>query len=517
MVQIGVWKGINLDGGGSTQLVSRPLGEFETQLINSPEFGSARPVVNGLGVYTNAPQGQLKDFLIRGSEELFIREREAYNLRGYDQFFNPLDMSAMAWKWSVSDPIGAFEGNVLVPSNSGKATITVSNDSISKKIDVNVIGRSDINALTIAASSGVLAEGATYTLPVTVELRDGSKRLVPAQSIDWEFLGFGGAFKDNVLTVEHLGNHGMGHLIARYDGFSTMTTFMQGKESHWADFETMVQPVSFSGYPAQVSGTVSTGTMNETMDPLNQSAILQYDVSDAAGTRAAYVRFNSPQLEGKPFEMKLNVYGDNSYNWLRAEFIDGEGQIARVDLSREINWNGWKRVRADLSKLKHPLQLRSIYVVNPEERQEEREVSGMIAIDDITFLYPNELPRIITPKIQLTLNSKELTVDGFKRELDQAPVIVNSTTLVPIRFIVDALGGYVDWNNTEKKATLYKNEHLIDLWVDQTDFTINGRRTTAAVPPTVINYRTMVPLRLISKNFGWKVEWDNMTKTITLQ
>src|SRR5690606_17335460 len=54
MVAIGVWKGINLDGGGSTQMVARPLGETEPVLANELEQGVARRVVNGLGVYTHA-------------------------------------------------------------------------------------------------------------------------------------------------------------------------------------------------------------------------------------------------------------------------------------------------------------------------------------------------------------------------------------------------------------------------------------------------------------------------------
>lgn len=61
MTKVGVWKGMNLDGGGSTTMVNRPLAEMNTQLTFNTEYGTTqRSIVNSLGVFSTAPQGSLK-------------------------------------------------------------------------------------------------------------------------------------------------------------------------------------------------------------------------------------------------------------------------------------------------------------------------------------------------------------------------------------------------------------------------------------------------------------------------
>lgn len=63
MTSVGVWKGMNLDGGGSTTMVTRPLGEQTAGLTFNTEYGTEqRQVVNTLGVFSTAPVGKLKGF-----------------------------------------------------------------------------------------------------------------------------------------------------------------------------------------------------------------------------------------------------------------------------------------------------------------------------------------------------------------------------------------------------------------------------------------------------------------------
>lgn len=36
------------------------------------------------------------------------------------------------------------------------------------------------------------------------------------------------------------------------------------------------------------------------------------------------------------------------------------------------------------------------------------------------------------------------------------------------------------------------------------------------VPTQVVNGRTMVPLRFLANAFGWELAWDNVTRTVTV-
>jgi hypothetical protein len=58
---------------------------------------------------------------------------------------------------------------------------------------------------------------------------------------------------------------------------------------------------------------------------------------------------------------------------------------------------------------------------------------------------------------------------------------------------------------------------LIDIWVGKVDFIINGKTTASPAAPQIIHTRTMVPLRVLSEKLGWKVTWDDKTKSILLE
>ncbi|WP_167330769.1 phosphodiester glycosidase family protein, partial [Paenibacillus sonchi] len=104
MANIGVWKGMNLDGGGSTTMVDRPLAETSATLTFNTEYGTEqRSIVNGLGVYTSAPKGEVKGIKISGSTVLLIGQKATYSLKGYDTYYNPIDVAAGNPSWTASN------------------------------------------------------------------------------------------------------------------------------------------------------------------------------------------------------------------------------------------------------------------------------------------------------------------------------------------------------------------------------------------------------------------------------
>ncbi len=152
MIQAGIWNGLNLDGGGSTQMVARPLGEFQTKVVNQTEYGSERKVVNGLGVYSTAPKGEVSGLFVSGPSQVLIGEQVGFQLKAYDQYYNPVNVKDIKQTWSSSNPIGQFQGNVFIPTQTGTTTLTVTSGQGSKSIDIEVIGRDQINDMRIASN-----------------------------------------------------------------------------------------------------------------------------------------------------------------------------------------------------------------------------------------------------------------------------------------------------------------------------------------------------------------------------
>ena len=147
--------------------------------------------------------------------------------------------------------------------------------------------------------------------------------------------------------------------------------------------------------------------------------------------------------------------------------------------------------------------------------------AGNKATKTITVVYK--------PKTVITLqpDNPYMTVNGVQQEIDPGrgtkPVIIPKwgRTVVPIRAIVEALGGTIEWDGTERKVTINFNGTVIELWIDKPQARVNGEMkwidpNNHDVKPIIINSRTMLPLRFVAESLGCTVQWDAATRTITI-
>ena len=131
----------------------------------------------------------------------------------------------------------------------------------------------------------------------------------------------------------------------------------------------------------------------------------------------------------------------------------------------------------------------------------------------------------ISITIVLQIGNPNIKVNNEARSIDEQgtkPVIKNNRTLVPIRAIVEALGGTIAWDGTERKVTITLKNTTIELWIGKNAAKVNGINTlidssNPKVVPEIINSRTMLPLRFVTENLGCNIQWDGMTKTITIK
>ncbi|TXK80960.1 stalk domain-containing protein [Paenibacillus sp. N3.4] len=515
MISAGVWKGMVLDGGGSTQMVSRPLGDVDPKLVNKTQNGNQRAVVNGLGVYSTAPKGQLKGLILKGQNVLFMNESSAYLFKAYDEYYNPMAVDSVVPVWSTSTANGSFKDNIFTPTLIGKTQIMAKSGNGTATMDVEVIGRDQIASMKFSVGSFSVTEGGDFKLPLSVTTKSGVTRDLPPSSATWELSGIKGSVKDGVLHVDSASGSQAAQVIARYDGYSTMVTLPVGQEKVWYDLDHNAVMTTGDKYPVEVISSV-----NIVQENGNKNLEISYDFTKGQGNKAAYARFNGTsgaQIAGEPQFITARIFGDNSFNWVRAEVVDGDGKLNYVSLTDNMNWTGWRKMTADLSDLKFPITIKSVYVVNPTNGQDERAAKGKINIDDISFIYKGQLAALPKSTVKLTVNKKQATINNKSTTLEQAPTIVNGNTLVPLRFVTEALGGDVKWDDKERKVTVLRGDKLIDLWIDQTDLLVNGDRVTAEVAPKIMNNVSMVPLRLISEKLGFKVGWEPKNQGISLE
>jgi photosystem II stability/assembly factor-like uncharacterized protein len=132
-----------------------------------------------------------------------------------------------------------------------------------------------------------------------------------------------------------------------------------------------------------------------------------------------------------------------------------------------------------------------------------------------------------TVTVVLCVGDPMMYIDGVGQEIDPGrgttPVIVPEwgRTVVPIRAIVESLGGVVSWDGMERRVTINFGDALIELQVDNPKARVSGSEKwidpdNHDVKPTIINSRTMLPLRFVAENLGATVSWDGTTKAITM-
>ena len=110
-------------------------------------------------------------------------------------------------------------------------------------------------------------------------------------------------------------------------------------------------------------------------------------------------------------------------------------------------------------------------------------------------------------------------LDGVRMSFDVDPIIVKGSTLVPMRAIFEALGATLTtWNPTTQTVTAQRNQTEFIYTIGDTYAIINGWKVdTSSTPGITKDYRTLVPLRMVSESLGAQVNYDGPTKTITIQ
>jgi hypothetical protein len=151
---------------------------------------------------------------------------------------------------------------------------------------------------------------------------------------------------------------------------------------------------------------------------------------------------------------------------------------------------------------------------------EATDGAGNTSTTRLTVAY-KPIPVVTSMTIQLTIGRYWMYVDGTALKLDSAPLIRHSRTMVPIRAIVEAIGGAISWDAVARKVTIVHKGTTIELWIGKNLARVNGKAAAidpndVRVIPFIVNGRTMLPLRFVAETLGLDVEWDGILRRVTL-
>lgn len=391
LLGLGAYDAINMDGGGSTEMIIRDIGDKDFTIANTPSSGFERRIVNGLGVKNTSKVTSLESIIVETDDtNIFTNTSRDFIVKGYDKNYNPLDIDIEDIRWSASGVDGYFNDNTFYPSTSGKGEISASYKGKSASIDINVL--SNPIKLEVTPTRIFVDTDSEVALSANAIDSDGYSAKINIKDLLWSIPeGLGEIVGSTFHSSDKSGNN---IITATFNNLNAYIQVANGyEEVVLNDFETMNG--EFLAYPNEVKGSYSLSSNSK--EGLSSGKI-GYDLSNTDASRAAYLVFNNNgiSMEEKPEKIGMWVYGNRGNNhWLRGRVTDANGVAFNIDFSRDIDWSGWKFVEANIPRgAVAPLSLERIYVVEIDPMKKD---TGYILLDNITGFYKTgftkELPK----------------------------------------------------------------------------------------------------------------------------
>lgn len=110
----------------------------------------------------------------------------------------------------------------------------------------------------------------------------------------------------------------------------------------------------------------------------------------------------------------------------------------------------------------------------------------------------------------------KVSLDGEYLAFDVPPQIINGRTMVPLRTIFEALGAEVEWDGNARTVSASKSNKFIVCTEGSTTMYVNDEAFSMDVAPTIIDGRTLVPARFVAQALDCKVDWDGTTRTVKI-
>lgn len=116
--------------------------------------------------------------------------------------------------------------------------------------------------------------------------------------------------------------------------------------------------------------------------------------------------------------------------------------------------------------------------------------------------------------------AKEVKIEIDGKEMvpkDMPAVIIDGRTMLPMRQIAQELGCEVNWNEAAKQIYVMRGSDIIVFTVDSKTGYENGKEFTMDVPATIVNDRTMLPVRALADALHLNIKWDDPNRIVSIQ
>jgi hypothetical protein len=509
MAQLGADDAINLDGGGSSEMVARLPGDTGTTILNSPSDGYERSDANGLGLFVAAGSGRVSAFDVRTTVPAADADRVFPGLhrtlvgKGYDETMSPVAMEPSSWRTrngsvaSVRDGVvtGRKPGRTVVTAaslgRSGLATgtteVEVLGPLVRTGVDTPVIGLADAAATAPLVLTGYDAQGFAAPIEardVEVSVADPTSLVEPVETPVAELVPTAdGSFE--VRALAEVGGTTF-ELSVPGPGGTELTTqvavTVSLEEDVVADFADATSWTSANDRAP--GGSVAAAAGHDGAAGLRMT----YDFTRSTATRGQYAVLpeaaaGGRELPGSPRAVTMWVDGDGNGAWLRLQVRQGDGVVTQLD-GPEVTWTGWRQVTFTVPDgVAFPLKLQRIRAL---ETTAGEQYSGALTFSGIAAQVPPAVDAPEAPRVE----DRTVTADGAT---DDAPLRV--AVLSDAQFVA---------RDPESGAVAGARDALREIVADDPDLlVINGDLVDEAAPEDFDLARRVLTEELADADFPW--------------
>lgn len=214
-----------------------------------------------------------------------------------------------------------------------------------------------------------------------------------------------------------------------------------------------------------------------------------------------------------------------------------EGDVINITANSNRNFNIWtstpqvsiknyRNFKTSFEMGAHDVTIKANYIsydTTPSHPHFPSASSMPEPIKQTALVVPREIK--VEQEAVFVIGSKILVknINGTESriEMDVEPFISENRTMIPIRFVAEALGFDVSWENTTRTVTLTDKKNKVEIPVDTNKIIVNGKTYESDVAPIMKNNRTYLSISNVAKALGLKegteIIWKEDTKEVIIK
>jgi carboxyl-terminal processing protease len=151
----------------------------------------------------------------------------------------------------------------------------------------------------------------------------------------------------------------------------------------------------------------------------------------------------------------------------------------------------------------------NVYIAEDEQQLAEATVI-------LTKWLRNKHKELFSPALTLFVGEHRSYVKGQEIALAEAPFVEGNRTYVPIRYVSESLGLQVYWNETEQVIAIGKDNQIIKMKPNSNIAVIGNQQYTFDAPIIIKGSRSYLPIRFLIELIGGQLDWIAENKQINI-